>query len=135
MNELVGLLQFVAATGLLVAPVILIVRLIAGGEPVDLAELFRVRSEPTWPHGVQEEDTPGWHVERLHSPTRAGPAQGVADRSRRQSLPVQTGLRVGACGDVTAQAGGFRTSRRACRTIRANSRRWASGRMCDGAPA
>jgi hypothetical protein len=91
MNELVDLLQIAAAIGLFVAPVILIVRLIAGEEPVDLAELFRLRPEPTWPHGVQEEDAPEWHLERPHPPTRAAPAQGVADRSRRRSLPVQTG--------------------------------------------
>ena len=91
MNELVGLLQIVAAIGLFVAPTILIVRLIAGRERVDLAELFRVRSEPTWPHGVQEEDTPVWHLERLQPPTRAAaPSQQVAGRSGRRSLPAQT---------------------------------------------
>jgi hypothetical protein len=90
MNELVPLLQIVAAIGLFVAPAILIVRLIAGREPVDLAELFRATSEPIWPHGVQEEDPPVWHLERLQPPTRAAPAQQAADRSGRRSLPAQT---------------------------------------------
>jgi len=87
MNELIGLCQIVAAIGLLIAPPIVVVRLIAGRKPIDLADLFPAVREPTWPRGIQEEDPPAWHLERLHRRTRIAPAQG--DRSGRRSAPAR----------------------------------------------
>ncbi|HYX11100.1 MAG TPA: hypothetical protein VE817_03915 [Candidatus Acidoferrum sp.] len=84
MNELIGLCQIVAAIGLLIAPPIVVVRLIAGRKPIDLADLFPAVREPTWPRGIQEEDPPAWHLERLHRRTRIAQAQ-QGDRSGRRS--------------------------------------------------
>jgi len=106
MNTFLELLGIASGVVLTAAPAILIARLIAGSEPSDLAELVAARAELPWPRGVQEEDPQPW---RFDAPEIARPAPD--------------------------QESGVRTSRRARRTIPTNSRRCASGRMCDGAPA
>ena len=64
MNDLLPLLQIVATMAMLVAPPILLTRLLAGSGPVDLADLFQARRDPPRPAGVQEEDQPAFRFDR-----------------------------------------------------------------------
>jgi hypothetical protein len=55
-NALGSLLEIVAYTALLVLPLIVLVRFLAGGDGVALADMFAVPLDPPWPRGVQEEE-------------------------------------------------------------------------------
>ena len=89
MEHIIALVQIAATIGLVVAPTILIVRLIAGPEPLDHAMFLRATLEPEWPRGVQEEDAPVWHTERLRRPTRPAAGDPAVDGPRGRSVPTQ----------------------------------------------
>ena len=74
--------EFVIYTILLVVPVILLVRFLAGGDGVALADLFAFPQTPPWPRGVQEEEPFRWHLDRLSPSTRSrgAPAEPHASR-------------------------------------------------------
>ena len=63
--ELAFLIDFVAPLALLVAPPILMARLLAPGTPAALATLFTIPPDPPAPRGVQEEEPVRWRLERL----------------------------------------------------------------------
>src|SRR5919112_6146826 len=63
MNDFIEVLGIASTLALAAVPPILIARLIAGSEPIDLGEVLSVRAEMAWPRGVQEEDPPRWRFE------------------------------------------------------------------------
>jgi hypothetical protein len=71
-NDLTFLVQFGTAAALIVAPTVLINRLLAGSEGGAFTNLFAIPLDPPWPRGVQEEEPIGWRVELLHRSTPHG---------------------------------------------------------------
>lgn len=65
MNDVATVLQMVVVLAAFVAPIIFILTVIAGGERVDVTDLFATAEELPWPSGVQEEDVRRWDVGRL----------------------------------------------------------------------
>ena len=65
MNDFRPLLEIVAYTTLIVVPTLIVVRFLAGGDGVALADLFAASRELPWPRGVQEEEPVSWRVEHL----------------------------------------------------------------------
>jgi hypothetical protein len=105
-NDVLFLIQFGAAATLIVAPAILINRLLARAEGGTLADLFAIPLDPPWPRGVQEEEPARWRMEMLSqaaSPAGrapdARPALRPADtaRPRRTTQPTQFGTETGRC--------------------------------------
>jgi hypothetical protein len=64
-NDVATVLQIVVVLAAFVAPIIVILTVIAGDEPVDVTDLFATAEELPWPPGVQEEDVRPWDVGRL----------------------------------------------------------------------
>jgi hypothetical protein len=58
-SALMSIAQIVIAIG----GFIVLTRMLAGGEPGDIAHVFGAPWEPTWPRGVQEDDLLPWRVE------------------------------------------------------------------------
>jgi hypothetical protein len=89
-NDFPFLIQFGLATTCIVAPVVLLNRLIAGSAGGALSDLFAIPVDPPWPRGVQEEEPVRWRVELLHrrTPSRAACA-GV---QRDAMLPVNRSM-------------------------------------------
>jgi hypothetical protein len=96
-NEIQFLIQFGAAATLIVAPAILLNRLLARAEGWTLADLFAVPVDPPWPHGVQEEEPTRWRVENLHTAPSAEARPAVAARPHRTTQPTQLGTETGRC--------------------------------------
>lgn len=72
-----------------VAPIILINRLMAGADGPTLADIFAIPVDPPWPRGVQEEEPVRWHVERL---TRQGADRAAKPGAAGVARPaVETG--------------------------------------------
>jgi hypothetical protein len=65
--DFASLFEFIAAIALVVAPPILLIRLLAGGKDVAPVNLFAISADPPWPRGVQEEDPPRWRVELIET--------------------------------------------------------------------
>jgi hypothetical protein len=64
----------IAILAALIAAWFLVVRLIAGDQPVDLAALFGAATRMPWPRGVQEEEPQPWRLELLdRRPTAPDP--------------------------------------------------------------
>jgi hypothetical protein len=64
-NELLSLLEIGFYVGLVVAPALVLNRLLAGAEGATLADLFAIALDPPLPRGVQYEEPERWQVERL----------------------------------------------------------------------
>jgi hypothetical protein len=48
-----------------IAGFIVLTRMLAGGEPGDLARVFGAPWDPAWPRGVQEDEPMHWRVDLL----------------------------------------------------------------------
>ena len=70
MTDLATLMDIVAHTALVVAPVVLLTRLLAGNDGPSLPDILGAPRDPAWPRGVQEEEPLPWRWERL--PVRSG---------------------------------------------------------------
>ena len=80
--ELAFLLDFVAPLALLIAPPIVMARLLAPDTPAALATLFTIPLDPPAPRGVQEEEPVPWRLERLQPRREEQPPQPV-----RRAIP------------------------------------------------
>lgn len=86
MSEFTFFIQFGAAAALIVAPAVLINRLLAGSDGGAFTDLFVIPLDPPWPRGVQEEEPTRWHVELLH---RSAPPRPLCAGAQRDAmLPV-----------------------------------------------
>ena len=74
-----------------IVAMLILVRAIGAGAPVDLGAIFPHAWELDWPRGVQEEEPQPWRVERL-----AGPAASSPRRLASTARP--------ACDDVLDMA-------------------------------
>lgn len=68
MTDYATLLQMAATIVLVVAPAVLLNRLLAGDEGSTLTDILAIPIDPPWPRGVQEEEPVPWRVERLARP-------------------------------------------------------------------
>jgi hypothetical protein len=92
--DVASLLEIAAYTTLVVAPAILLNRLVDGGDGPTLPDILRIPSDSPWPRGVQEEEPLPWRLELLDR--RPAPdASTVACRSPRiaRASTASTGLR------------------------------------------
>ena len=96
MNDLTFLVQFGTAAALLVAPAVLINRLLAGSEGGAFTDLFAIPLDPPWPRGVQEEEPAPWRVELLHRRAPSGTA--CVGLQRDAMLPVNRSTPQGSRG-------------------------------------
>jgi len=71
-NDLVFLVQILGAMALIVAPAILVNRLLGNAEGGSLADLLAIPLDSPWPRGVQEEEPTRWRVESLRLGTETG---------------------------------------------------------------
>ena len=60
MHDIAPFFTIVITLAAVVTPIVLFARLLNGGEPGSLAELFKAPAPSPWPHGVQEEDPKPW---------------------------------------------------------------------------
>ena len=65
MDQLLSLIEILAVNALVAAPIAGIVLFLGGGADLEPGLPLRY-AEPGWPRGVQEEDSPEWHVELAH---------------------------------------------------------------------
>jgi hypothetical protein len=63
--EFASLLEIAACAALVVAPAVLLNRLLAGAEGPALADVFAIPVDPPLPRGVQEEEPVRWRLDRL----------------------------------------------------------------------
>jgi hypothetical protein len=71
-DQFLTLIEILAVNVMVAAPIVGIALFLTRG--VDLEQGIPVRfAEPEWPHGVQEEDAPVWHVELAHPRGRSAP--------------------------------------------------------------
>jgi hypothetical protein len=85
-TDFMFLIQFASATALIVAPAVLINRLLDPTDGGTLANLFAIPLDQPWPRGVQEEEPTRWRVELLH---RSAPTRDVCRGAQREAmLPV-----------------------------------------------
>ena len=70
MNDILSLFEIVASVAFVSASAILLVRVLAGGGDVTLADLFAASADPPWPRGVQEEEPTRWRVDLPRQPSR-----------------------------------------------------------------
>jgi hypothetical protein len=80
-NEIASLFEVIAAIAVVVAPPILLIRLLAEGKDVGPVNLFAIPIDPPWPRGVQEEEAPRWRVELLEPPRRAADEPDAGSRA------------------------------------------------------
>jgi hypothetical protein len=85
-NDFTFLVQFGTAAALIVAPAVLINRLLAGSEGGAFTDLLAIPLDPPWPRGVQEEEPMRWRVELLHRSAPHPPSCVGAQRDAM--LPV-----------------------------------------------
>ena len=88
MFDIASLFEMIAAIAVVVAPPILLIRLLADGKDLAPVNLFAIPVDPPWPLGVQEEDSPRWRVELIETRREAADQPGAsspsADRSRHR---------------------------------------------------
>ena len=65
MIDLALIIEILASTTLVVAPAVLLNRLIAGADGPALADIFKIPLDPPLPRGVQEEEPVRWRLDRL----------------------------------------------------------------------
>jgi hypothetical protein len=59
-HDIAPFFSIVISIAAVVTPIVLFARLLNGGEPGSLADLFMAPESTPWPHGVQEEDPTPW---------------------------------------------------------------------------
>lgn len=85
MIDFASLFEITASMALVVAPAVLLNRLLAEADGPTLADLFAIPLDPSWPRGVQEEEPVRWLPELLDQcPTVAEP---VVDGCRPRGVP------------------------------------------------
>ena len=82
MTDLATMIEIVAYTALVTAPVVLLARLLAGNDGPTLSEILGAQLDPPWPRGVQEEEPIAWRPERLSR------RSGLAEPDRGDCNPV-----------------------------------------------
>lgn len=97
MNDLLSIVQILGISTLVVAPAIVINRLLDRSEGGTLADLFAIPLDAPWPRGVQEEEPVRWRVENLRPSRRATPRLDRAS-SRQPAQPATLGTETGRCG-------------------------------------
>ncbi len=97
MNDIQSLFEIIVLVAMVATPAILLVRVLAGGEGVSLADLFAVSVDLPWPRGVQEEEPTRWRVELLREPSRTGDRSRDAADDRRRGQPAALGLESSRC--------------------------------------
>lgn len=98
MNDIASLFEIIAAIAVVVAPPILLIRLLADGKDVSPVNLFAIPVDPPWPRGVQEEDSPRWRVELIEKRRQAADQPGTPSQSPDRSRPRR------ACAPGTTSA-------------------------------
>ena len=58
------LLQIALAVTVVAAPIVVLVRFIAGPDGNSIGDILTYTTEPSWPQGVQEEDPKPWKFSR-----------------------------------------------------------------------
>jgi hypothetical protein len=96
--DITSLFEIIAAIAVVVAPPILLIRLLADGKDVAPVNLFAIPVDPPWPRGVQEEDSPRWRVELIEPPRRA------ADQPEAGSRAPERPWRHGECLPTTTSS-------------------------------
>jgi hypothetical protein len=92
--DVASLLEITAYTTLIVAPAVLLNRLLAGAEGPTLIDTFRIPSDSPWPRGVQEEEPLAWRLELLdRRPAPDGPTVTCGSPSIARASTTSTGLR------------------------------------------
>jgi hypothetical protein len=59
------IIEIFTSTMLVVAPAIVLNRLMAGADGAALGDIFRIPVDPPWPRGVREEEPVPWRLDRL----------------------------------------------------------------------
>jgi hypothetical protein len=108
-TDLATLIEILACTALVVAPVVVLTRLVAGDDGPGLPAIPGSPLEAPWPRGVQEEEPLPWRLDRLSfdhpppSPDRATAVPSVwpvqAYRARKHRLSCDRPRRESALGD------------------------------------
>ena len=82
MHEVLSLLEIGFYISLVVAPALVLNRLLEDAEGASLADLFAIALDPPLPRGIQEEEPERWQVERIRP---RHPADASARRAGRRS--------------------------------------------------
>jgi hypothetical protein len=83
-TDFATLIEILAYTALVVAPVVVLTRLVAGDDGPGLPAILGSPPEAPWPRGVQEEEPLPWRLDRLQ--LRSSTAQPRADDCRPVGL-------------------------------------------------
>jgi hypothetical protein len=75
-NDLATLIEIVAYTALVVAPAVVLIRLLAGTDGPSLPVILGMPLDPPWPRGVQEEEPLPWRLEHLSRRSGTQPLGG-----------------------------------------------------------
>lgn len=96
MIDIASLLDIAIFAVLVAAPLVL-VRVLARGEPVDLSRLFAIPAELPWPRGVQEEEPRPWRMDLLERrPVADVPTPTPTEAALRPRLNPATSPRLDA---------------------------------------
>ena len=95
MINVASLFEITASMAMVVAPAVLLNRLLAGADGPTLADLFAIPVDPPWPRGVQEEEPVRWRPELLERQSAAGP---LAEGCRPRGVPQATAAHGGGIG-------------------------------------
>jgi hypothetical protein len=82
-TDLIFIAQVAGAFALIVAPAVLINRLLDPTDGGTLANLFAIPLDQPWPRGVQEDEPIRWRVELLH---RSVPARDECLGPQREAM-------------------------------------------------
>ena len=99
MIDFATLFEIAGTMALVVAPAILLNRLLAGSEGPSLTDILAKPVNPPWPRGVQEEEPAPWRLERLNARTTSA-TNGLPARVNpgRAGRPVmESGLETIQC--------------------------------------
>jgi hypothetical protein len=96
--DIASLFEMIAAIAVVVAPPVLLIRLLADGKDVAPANLFALSAGPSWPRGGQEEDSPRWRVELIEKRREA------ADQPEAGSRAPERPWRHGECLPTTTSS-------------------------------
>jgi cell division septation protein DedD len=88
-TDFASLFLVAGSIAVVVLPVIVLDRWLAGAEGSSLADILAIPIDPPWPRGVQEEEPVRWHVEALR-PRRDRP--GAAELADRKPTRIGAGL-------------------------------------------
>ena len=93
MTEFASLLEITAYIALIAGPAIALNRLLAGAEGPTIADVFAIPVDAPWPHGVQEEETLRWRLDRLERRSMPAAVAAPVVRACRPQAPRPTAVR------------------------------------------